>query len=62
MDPTLNPDASARERAECIRRLRQQVVTGAYEPPIDLLVDRLVSLLVSERTSSPARARSIRRS
>lgn len=61
MDPARNAAAYANERAECVRRLRQQVVTGAYEPPIDLLVERLVSLLVGEPSAPTVRPRPNRR-
>jgi hypothetical protein len=46
MDRT-NP-LSANRRA-VIFRLRQQVADGAYQPPVDELVNRLVSVVMGRR-------------
>jgi hypothetical protein len=35
-------------RPEVVSRFRIQVAAGAYEPPVDALVDRLVSLILAE--------------
>ncbi len=34
-------------RHEMVSRLRLQVATGAYEPPVDKLVDRLMTLVLA---------------
>jgi hypothetical protein len=36
-------------RHDVILRLRQQVADGAYEPPVDELVNRLVSVVMARR-------------
>ena len=36
-------------RHEVILRLRQQVADGAYEPPVDEIVNRLVSVVLAQR-------------
>ena len=43
---TANADAS---RADVIVRLRQQVAEGAYEPPVDELVNRLVTVVMAQK-------------
>jgi hypothetical protein len=50
MDPILNNDTPAPERAAAVQRLRRQVRTGAYTPPVEALVERLVSILVGDST------------
>jgi len=37
-------------RHDVIVRLRQQVADGAYRPPVDEVVDRLVSAVMARRT------------
>ena len=37
------------DRHDVIVRLRQQVADGAYEPPVDELIDRLVSVVMARR-------------
>ena len=34
-------------RPEVVDRFRTQVATGAYEPPVEKLVDRLMSLILA---------------
>ncbi|MGH9041910.1 MAG: hypothetical protein ACRDZ3_16950 [Acidimicrobiia bacterium] len=42
----------ARVRRDVVRRLRQQVATGAYDdPPVEELVDRLVHLVLSRQAT-----------
>jgi len=38
-------------RHDVIIRLRQQVAAGAYEPPVDELVNRLVSVVMARRAA-----------
>ena len=38
-------------RHEVIVRLRQQVADGAYQPPVDELVNRLVSVVLARRAA-----------
>ena len=40
-------------RHDVIDRLRQQVADGAYQPPVDELVDRLVSVVMAECGGEP---------
>ena len=42
---------AAVNRHDVILRLRQQVADGAYEPPVDELVNRLVSVVLARRAS-----------
>jgi len=51
MDP--NPPVNA-NRHDVIVRLRQQVADGAYQPPVDELVNRLVSLVMAQRATGHA--------
>jgi hypothetical protein len=45
-------------RQDVIVRLRQQVADGAYQPPVDELVKRLVSVLMAEGpVANPPRSR-----
>jgi hypothetical protein len=46
MEPT---HASAVNRHEVIVRLRKEVADGAYRPPVDELVNRLVSVVMARR-------------
>jgi hypothetical protein len=39
-------------RQDVIIRLRQQVAEGAYEPPVDALVNRLVNVVLARRAAS----------
>jgi hypothetical protein len=39
------------DRHDVIVRLRQQVADGAYQPPVDELVDRLVSVVMARRAA-----------
>ncbi|HET9772024.1 MAG TPA: hypothetical protein VFS16_14120 [Acidimicrobiia bacterium] len=44
-------------RRDVIVRLRQQVAAGSYQPPVDELVNRLVSVVMAQKaTGSPRRA------
>ena len=43
----INPVSA--DRHDVILRLRQQVADGAYEPPVDELVNRLVSVVMARR-------------
>jgi hypothetical protein len=38
-------------RHDVIVRLRQQVADGAYRPPVDEIVDRLVSAVMARRAA-----------
>lgn len=38
-------------RHDVIVRLRQQVADGAYQPPVDELVNRLVSVVMARRAA-----------
>jgi hypothetical protein len=42
-------EPSATNRDDVIVRLRQQVADGAYRPPVDELVNRLVSLVMAHQ-------------
>jgi hypothetical protein len=44
------PTANA-NRHDVILRLRQQVADGAYQPPVDELVNRLVSVVLARRAA-----------
>jgi len=44
-------DVSPADRHEAIVRLRQQVADGAYETPVDELVNRLVSVVMARRAA-----------
>jgi hypothetical protein len=41
-------------RQEVVRRLRDQLATGDYHPPVEELVDRLVSLVIARQTGKRA--------
>jgi hypothetical protein len=39
------------KRHDVIKRLRQQVATGRYQPPVHALVDRLVDVVIAHRAA-----------
>ena len=39
------------DRHDVILRLRQEVADGAYQPPVDELVNRLVSVVMARRAA-----------
>jgi hypothetical protein len=41
-------------RQDVIVRLRQQVADGAYQPPVDELVNRIVSVIMARRAAEIA--------
>jgi hypothetical protein len=47
-----NPMSASRH--DVIVRLRQQVADGAYQPPVDELVNRLVSVVMARRAAEEA--------
>ena len=51
-------DPTSASRHDVIVRLRQQVAAGAYQPPVDELVDRIVSAVIARRAADiPPEAR-----
>jgi hypothetical protein len=42
------PDPVARH--EVVSRLRRQIASGAYEPPVDEVVDRVMSIILAGHT------------
>jgi hypothetical protein len=44
-------DPMSANRHDVIVRLRQQVAEGAYQPPVDELVNRLVSFVMARRAA-----------
>ncbi len=44
-------DAAGRVRRDVVRRLRQQVAAGVYDPPVEELVDRLVHLVLTRQAT-----------
>lgn len=44
-------DPAGRVRRDVVRRLRQQVAAGVYDPPVEELVDRLVHLVLSRQAT-----------
>jgi len=48
--------ASTVSRHDVIVRLRKEVADGAYQPPVDELVNRLVSVVMARRAASGQRA------
>jgi hypothetical protein len=46
----------APNRQDVIVRLRQQVADGAYRPPVDELVNRLVTLVMAQRAGGSQRS------
>jgi hypothetical protein len=44
-------DPAHRVRRDVVRRLRQQVAAGAYDPPVEELVDRLVHLVLNRQAA-----------
>lgn len=49
MDTAHSADPAERVRREVVRKLRQQLAEGAYDPPLDELVDRIVDLIVTRQ-------------
>ena len=47
-------DPTARIRRDVVRRLRQQVAAGVYDPPVEELVDRLVHLVLVRQATRRA--------
>jgi hypothetical protein len=54
MDRIHSANANA-SREDVIVRLRQQVAEGAYEPPVDELVNRLVSVVMAQQPTGGSR-------
>jgi hypothetical protein len=48
--------AATANRHDVIVRLRQEVAEGAYRPPVDELVNRLVSVVLARRASGTPEA------
>jgi len=48
---------SPADRHDAIVRLRQQVADGAYRPPVDEVVNRLVSVVMARRAAGAPGAR-----
>lgn len=46
----INPVSA--NRHDVIDRLRRQVADGAYQPPVDELVNRLVSVVMAQRAGA----------
>ena len=44
-------DPAGRVRRDVVRRLRQQVAAGVYDPPVEELVDRLVHLVLNRQAA-----------
>jgi hypothetical protein len=40
----------AEARRDVVAKLRRQVVTGCYEPPADVLAERIVQLVLARHT------------
>ncbi|MGH8975197.1 MAG: hypothetical protein ACRD0C_18585 [Acidimicrobiia bacterium] len=47
-------DPSGRVRRDVVRRLRQQVEAGVYDPPVEELVERLVHLVLYRQATRRA--------
>jgi hypothetical protein len=47
--------AANANREDVIVRLRQQVAEGAYEPPVDELVNRLVNVVMAQKAAGASR-------
>ena len=47
-------DPAVRVRRDVVRRLRQQVAAGSYDPPVEELVDRLVHLVLYRQATRQA--------
>ncbi|HEY3239425.1 MAG TPA: flagellar biosynthesis anti-sigma factor FlgM [Acidimicrobiia bacterium] len=47
-------DPAERVRRDVVRRLRQQVAAGVYDPPVEELVDRLVHLVLQRQATRRA--------
>ena len=41
------------DRHDVIDRLRREVADGAYQPPVDELVNRLVNAVMAHRAAGP---------
>ena len=54
----MNTDSS--DRHIQILRLREQVAAGAYQPPVDELVNRLVNVVIARRASGGSTSEAIR--
>jgi hypothetical protein len=48
---------SPANRRDVIVRIRQQVADGAYRPPVDELVNRLVSVVMARHAAGPGAPR-----
>ena len=48
---------SPADRHDAIVRLRQQVADGAYQPPVDEIVNRLVSVVMARAAGAPGARR-----
>jgi hypothetical protein len=44
-------DPRSADRHDVVVRLRQQVADGAYQPPVDELVNRLVTVVMARRAA-----------
>jgi len=44
-------NTSSADRHDAIVRLRQQLADGAYRPPVDEVVNRLVSAVIARRAA-----------
>ena len=51
----IHPANANASREAVIVRLRQQVADGAYEPPVDELVNRLVSVVMAQKAGGGPR-------
>ena len=51
----IHPANANASREAVIVRLRQQVAEGAYEPPVDELVNRLVSVVMAQTAAGSPR-------
>ncbi len=53
--PTVHAvEPAARVRRDVVRRLRQQLAAGVYDPPVEELVDRLVHLVLHRQATRRA--------
>lgn len=51
----IHPASADASREDVIVRLRKQVAEGAYEPPVDELVNRLVSVVMAQKATGDSR-------
>ena len=51
----IHPANANVSREDVIVRLRQQLAEGAYEPPVDELVNRLVSVVLAQKAAGESR-------